>query len=219
MDMEALIEAVNQASSSIFPLLGNVLLALILLLIGFLVARGLALLTTLVLKAVQLDKGAKQIGFNSLLETGNVKISASELIGELVYWVIVLVVFISVAGAFGLAVEPVVAKIFNYLGLVLLASLILGIGLFFASLIAAVIRVIMLNLGIAGAKTASRFIYYIVVIFTFLAVLAELGLNPELFIQQMGVFVGAVGLAAAIAFGLGCKDMAADFLHNLFKGK
>ncbi|MBU1027116.1 MAG: hypothetical protein KKA31_05230 [Candidatus Margulisbacteria bacterium] len=217
--MEALIEAVNQASSSIFPLLGNVLLALILLLIGFLVARGLALLTTLVLKAVQLDKGAKQIGFNSLLETGNVKISASELIGELVYWVIVLVVFISVAGAFGLAVEPVVAKIFNYLGLVLLASLILGIGLFFASLIAAVIRVIMLNLGIAGAKTASRFIYYIVVIFTFLAVLAELGLNPELFIQQMGVFVGAVGLAAAIAFGLGCKDMAADFLHNLFKGK
>jgi hypothetical protein len=31
--------------------------------------------------------------------------------------------------------------------------------------------------------------------------------------------VGAVGLGAAIAFGLGCKDMASDFLFNLFKGK
>ncbi len=217
--MEALIEAVNQASSNIFPLLGNFLLALILLLIGFLVARGLALLTTLVLKTIQLDKGAKQVGFNSLLEKGNIKASASDLAGELVYWVIVLVVFISVAGVFGLAVEPVVAKIINYLGLVLLASLVLGIGLFFASLVSAVVKLIMLNLGVAGAKTASRLIYYIVVIFTFLAVLAELGLTTELFLPHIGVFVGAVGLAAAIAFGLGCKDMAADFLHNLFKGK
>jgi hypothetical protein len=28
-----------------------------------------------------------------------------------------------------------------------------------------------------------------------------------------------VGLAFAIAFGLGCKDIAADFVTGLFKGK
>jgi hypothetical protein len=105
------------------------------------------------------------------------------------------------------------------MGVVFLAALILGVGVFLAGLIAALVRLVMANLGVEGAVTVSRVIYYIVIIFTFLAALAELGISPEVFAPQIGVIIGAFGLAAAIAFGLGCKDMAADFLHNLFKGK
>ena len=86
-------------------------------------------------------------------------------------------------------------------------------------LISGIVRIVMANFGVEGSKTASRFIYYIVIVFTVLAVLAELGLAPDAFTPHIGVIIGAFGLAAAIAFGLGCKDMAADFLTNLFKGK
>jgi hypothetical protein len=217
--MDALLSSFDSAWSQISPLVLNLILALFLLLVGVLIARGLGYLTTLVLKTIQLDKGAKQIGFDALLDKGGLKKSISELLGDMVYWVLVLVVVIGVLRGVGLAVEPVLTKIFSYVGIIFLAALILGIGLFLASLISGIVRVILVNLGLEGAKITSRVVYYIVIVFAFLTALAELGLQSEAFVPHLGVIIGAPALAAAIAFGLGCKDMAADFLHNLFKGK
>ena len=124
-----------------------------------------------------------------------------------------------VLGAFGLPVEVALGKIFSYVGVVFLAALVLGVGVFLAGLISTIVRVIMANLGLEGARTVSRVIYYIVIVFIFLAALAELGFDPNSLTPHIGVILGMPALAAAIAFGLGCKDMAADFLHNLFKGK
>ncbi|MFC1637597.1 hypothetical protein ACFL1W_01110 [Candidatus Margulisiibacteriota bacterium] len=219
MNVEALVSSLQQASSGILAPVANLILALILLLVGLLVARGLGYLVSFVLKVIQLDKGAKQIGFNTLLDKGGVKKGASELLGELVYWVVVFIVVIAVAGVFGLAVQPVLAGIVAYMGIVLLASLILGVGVFLAGLVSGIIRVIMANLGMEGSKIVPRVIYYIVIIFTFLVALAELGLDLGSLAPHIGIILGMPALAAAIAFGLGSKDMAADFLSNLFKGK
>lgn len=219
MNIDGLFGSLGSSWSNILPMLINLLAALLLLLIGLLVARGLGTLTTMVLKTLKLDNLSQQIGFNSLLEKGNVKKSASDLLGDLIYWFVAFVVVVGVAGVFGLPVETALLKVFAYMGIVFLASLILGIGLFLAGLVSGIVRFVMANFGIEGSATASRLIYYIVIIFAFLAALSELGISTDVFIPQIGVIIGAFGLAAAIAFGLGCKDMAADFLHNLFKGK
>ena len=46
-----------------------------------------------------------------------------------------------------------------------------------------------------------------------------LGISAAIIVASFSVIVGAVGLAFAIAFGLGCKDIAGDFVAGLFKGK
>ncbi len=217
--MVNILNSLNSAWSTISPLIINLISALFLLLIGLLIARLLAYLVALFFRTIQLDKGSKQIGFDAILERGAIKKRASELLGDLVYWVAAFVVVIGVLGVYGVPVEPALAKVFGYMGVVFLAALILGIGIFLANLISGIVRVVMANFGLEGARTASRIIYYIVIIFAFLAALTELGIAPDIFVPHLGVIVGAPALAAAIAFGLGCKDMAADFLHNLFKGK
>lgn len=218
MNIESLLASLRDATNVVLTPALNLIFALLLLLVGLLAARGLSFLTAFLFKVVQLDKAVKQTGFNSLVEKGGIKKSASELLGDLVYWIVVLIVVIAVGSMFGLAAEPVLARVFNYVGIVFLASLILGLGIFLAGLVSAIVRLIMINLGLEGARTASRIIYYIVIIFTFLFALAELGFKPD-WTPHIGVILGAPALAAAIAFGLGCKDMAADFLANLFKGK
>ncbi len=217
--MSDLISSLSLSSSSILPLAVNLVLALFLLLAGLLIARGLGYLTVIVLKSAKLDNGTEQIGLNSLLEKGDIKKSVSELAGDLVYWLVSFIIVIGVISMFGLPVEAALTKMFAYMGIVFLAALIIGVGIFLANLVSGIVKLIMANLGIEGARTASRIIYYIVITFTFLAALGALGISSEVFIPQIGVIIGAFGLAAAIAFGLGCKDMAADFLHNLFKGK
>jgi small-conductance mechanosensitive channel len=219
MDPVLVKSSLDLAWFQISPLVTNLLMALLLILVGCLVAKGLGMLTTLVFTTLQLDKGAEKVSLHKLLEKGEVKRSVSELLGDMVYWLTVFVVIAGIAGIFGLAVEPMLSRVFTYMGAVLLAAILLGLGLFLATLISGIVRLVTVNLGLQGAKTASRLMYYIVIIFTFITVLAELGINPEVFVPQIGVIIGAFGLAAAIAFGLGCKDMAADFLSNLFRGK
>lgn len=218
MDIVSLSNALVSSWLSISPLVLKLLIALFLLLVGLLIARGLEKVVVLVLKAAQLDKASGQIGFNDLLKRGNIKDNASELVGSLVYWVVVLIVVITIAGTMGLPVKATLTKVFAYTGVVFLAAFILGVGVFLAGLVSGIIRIIMANLGLEGSKLVPRIIYYVVIIFSFLAALAELGFSPN-WTPHIGIILGMPALAAAIAFGLGCKDMAADFLSNLFKGK
>lgn len=217
--MDSIISSFNLAWLRVSPLYCTLLSALLFIFVGFLIAKAVEISLIYVLKAVSLDKWAKQAKINELFERADIRKPVSELLGALLYWLIIFTTVIGMAQIFSLPIEPAISSFFAYLGIVLAVAMILGIGLFFASLFSGIVKVIAVNIGIEGGKTLSRFIYYIVVIVAFLVALGHLGVSTDFFIPQIGVIIGAFGLAAAIAFGLGCKDMAADFLHNLFKGK
>lgn len=214
-----LIAPLNATWLTVSPLLFKLLSALTVLFIGYLIAKGIGWVVTYVLKLIKVDLGAKKIGLAAFIEKGDVKKSAADLAGDLVYWLVILVTVIGVAKLLGISVKPTLVMLFAFVSQVFLVAVTLGAGLFLASLMAGIVKVLAVNFGIEGAKTFARTIYYLVVIFAFLAALAQLGIKTELIAAKLDVILGAVGLAAAIAFGLGCKDMAADFLHNLFKGK
>jgi hypothetical protein len=201
------------------PLVLKLLAALVIFFLGYLIAKGLGWLAATCLKALMVDVAAKKIGLAAFIEKGDIKKSASDLVGELIYWIVIFVTIIGVAKVLGIPVKAALVMIFTFIGKVFLVAVIMGAGLFLASLTAGIVKVMAVNFGIDGAKTFARTIYYIVVIFALLAVLSELGIKTALIASKLDVILGALGLAAAIAFGLGCKDMAADSLHNLFKGK
>jgi len=219
MNIEAVMSSFLFSWSHLAPVILKIIVGLTLLLIGYLIAKAIGWAVAAGLKLVQLDKGLKQIGFNSLLERGEIKKNPADLVGDGFYWVILFITVIGISRTIGLPIEPALARIFRYLGVALLTAIILGVGLFFASVVASLVKLVALNSGIEGAKSLSRVIYYLVIILIFVAALSQIGISAKLFVLKFDVIIGAVGLAAAIAFGLGCKDMAADFLHNLFKGK
>ncbi len=209
----------NLTTASVSPLILKLVSALVVLFIGYLIAKGIGFVVTYLLKLVKLDVASKKIGLAAFIEKGDVKRTASDLIGDLFYWIIIFTAVVFAAKALGASVKPVLLILSAFVGTVFVVAVILGTGLFLASLLSAVVKMLAVNFGIEGARTFSRFIYYIIVIFAFLLALSHLGIKTELIAAKLDVIIGAIGLAAAIAFGLGCKDMAADFLHNLFKGK
>jgi small-conductance mechanosensitive channel len=85
--------------------------------------------------------------------------------------------------------------------------------------IAGLVVVIANNVGLSNSRTLAKIAQYGVNIFGFLKALEILGISAAIIVASFSVIVGAVGLAFAIAFGLGCKDIAADFVTGLFKGK
>jgi len=219
MRIEDISPALTASFFQIFPIAAKIIVVLALFLLGYLVAKALGWLVAVFARLIQVDLLSQKSGLDALLEKADIKKTTSELIGNLIYWIVVFVFFIAVLGYFHLPVQAILVKVFSYMGIVFLAAFILALGVFLAGLIAGLVKVVMATLGMDGAKSVSRIVYYIVIIFSFLLALAELGIPTAVFVPQIGVIIGAIGLAAAIAFGLGCKDMAADFLYNLFRGK
>ena len=219
MTLESFWASIILVSSKISIPLSSFLLALILLLIGLVLARFLKNIIGLGLKAVQFDGYLEKINFNKLLEKAEIKKTGSDLLSELVYWLVIFVVVMGLAAQASIPVEAALERIISFTGIVILAAITLSLGTFLAILVSNIIYFISVNLGLAGAKTISRVIQYAAVIFAFLLALEQLGIGPALLVPSIGVIIGAVGLAVAIAFGLGCKDIMADFVSNLIRGK
>jgi small-conductance mechanosensitive channel len=99
------------------------------------------------------------------------------------------------------------------------AVFVLALALFLSVVIAGLVVVIANNVGLSNAKTLAKIAQYSINTVGFLKALEILGISSAIIVASFSVIVGAVGLAFAIAFGLGCKDIAADFLAGIFKGK
>jgi len=226
MNIQVLALAIWEAVSSILidkilPLLGGLILVLILLLVGWLIAKGLQWVVVYVLKAIKLDLGSQKIGFTPLLVKGEIKRAPSDLLGDLVYWIVIFLTLISIASALGLgSAEMILDGLLSYIPPALSAALALGIGMFIAVVIYSIVLIIASNIGLSYSKTLAKIIQYAVIIFAFIVALGYLQVDIGGFLKaQAGVTVAGLAIAAGVAFGLGCKDMAGDFVTNLFKGK
>ncbi|OGL03941.1 MAG: hypothetical protein A3I03_01410 [Candidatus Rokubacteria bacterium RIFCSPLOWO2_02_FULL_68_19] len=89
---------------------------------------------------------------------------------------------------------------------------VLILGLFFANFLAGVIRTAAANAGLREAEVLASVARYGLIVFTGAVTLHELGVGAQLVHSAFIIVFGAVALALALAFGLGCKDLARDWV-------
>jgi len=220
MSLQAILNSVLDVANTISPLLINLTISLVLLLVAVLVAKGLQIVVVYVLKAILLDKGLSSVGFTPFLTKGEIKKAPSDLLGDLVYWICIFIAVTAIAMVYGPAnSKDLLNMILAYSVSVIAAVFIMAISVFLSVVIAGIVTVIANNVGLSNTKTLAKIAQYGVNIFGFLKALEILGISSAIIVASFSVIVGAVGLAFAIAFGLGCKDIAADFVTGLFKGK
>jgi hypothetical protein len=220
MSIQALLTSINDVTMAIIPLLGNLLISLLLILVILLISKGLQMLVTAICKSVLIDKGLNSLGFNQYLTKGEIKRTPSELIGDLAYWLVLFILITSVILVYGPAnSKELLTVILGYSSSVFAAIFILALSIFLSVVISGIVIMIGNNVGLSNTKTLAKVAQYGIVVFGFLKALEIFGISSAIIVASFSVIVGAVGLAFAIAFGLGCKDIAGDFVVNLFKGK
>ena len=201
---------VNQLMAFVPMLLG----ALLILLIGWLIAKAIEGVVVKVLKTIALDKLADQIQFSSVLAKGGIKNKLSELIGVIIYWLVMLAVGMVGFNALQLTVAAeLFQSIVVFLPNVIAAVFILIVGVFAAAFLATTVRTTASNAGIYQSQLLAQAVQAIVVIFAMVAALQQLQIQfvGEVFL----IILGGVSLGTALAFGLGCKDLAGRWVNNL----
>lgn len=196
--------------------------AIVIFVIGWLVAKLIKAVVVKVLKVLKLDSIAEQLKISDFLSKGGIKYTLSEIIGVVIYWIFLLGVLISSLNVLELTgVSGLLDRLLFYVPNVIGAMIILIVGIFVATFVASVARTAAVNAGLSQAEMLGKLIQAVVVIFTIIIVLDELRVGAVL-ISAMNIILASIGLAVALAFGLGCKEIAAKYVSELidkFKSK
>ncbi len=202
--------AANQLMTYVPVILG----VLLILFLGSIIAKLLEELIVRLLKILTLDKIADQIQLSTILSRGGIRRRLSELIGAIVYWIVMLAFVMTALNALNLTVAAeLFQKIVSFMPNVIAAVFILIVGVFTAAFLATTVRTAASNAGILQAHLLGQAVQTVMVVFTIVAALQQLQIQfvGEVFL----IILAGISLGSAIAFGLGCKDLAGRWVNDL----
>ena len=189
--------------------------AFLFLLAGLFFARILRTVAERMLERTRIDEALGKVGITELLTRLGLGRSPSFVISFLVYWFVLLAFFVSAANALDLTiVSQVLERFLLFLPSMVAALLILFGGLVFASFLAGVVTSAATANSIRGGEILGKAAYVFTVGFAVLTAAQQLGLQVLLLSSSFQIILAAVGLAFALAFGLGGKSIAEEILRE-----
>lgn len=198
-----------QAVATVGAYLPTVLSAVILIILGLILAPIIGGLAAKLINFFKVDKVAEEAGIKEVLGSFG-DISIAKLIGKLVKWFVVFIFLIMAADTLNLnQVDSLLADIARYIPRVIVAVVIMTAGLLGGSFVGSFVEKATDDTG--HAKFLGKIGKVSIVIFAVVAALVELGIAPEL-LQIL--FTGIV-IALALAFGLGGRKKAEEILEKL----
>jgi hypothetical protein len=217
-----MIAAVNVSDSlqkgfdSFFNFLPNLLAFLVILIVGFLIAKLVQGVITKVLQKLGLDKQLHDSQAGEYVERVSPGASPSKGIAKVVFYLIFLFVLTAAIGALKIpAVTAFMNQVMAYLPNVIAAILIFVIAAAVAG--AAGAAVVKLMGDTPTGKLVASIVPTLILVIAIFMVLNQLQIAQEIVTITFGVLLGSVGLGMALAFGLGGRAVAADMLDTAYR--
>ena len=197
--------------------LPQIVVALIILLAGWIIGGVLKSVVISVFKTLKIDAALDAAGVDHLTEKAGYKLNSGRFVGALVKWFVIIVFFVAALDILNLdQVTSFLSQIvLGYLPLVIVSVLILFGGFILASFVEKLVVAGGRATNFASSTLLSKFAYYAIIIFTVLAALNQLQIAPELVQMLFGGLVFGLSLAFGLAFGLGGREEAARYLRGM----
>jgi hypothetical protein len=209
-------DPVREMLTKIMAYLPVLLGALVILIVGWLVAKAIKQLVEWLLTTVRFDVLADKSGITEVLRKGNLNTTASQVVSGLVYWLIMIMVLVIVVNALGLPkASDILTSLFAYVPKVIGALFVLVVAMFLANFVSGIVRTAAGNANLPRPEMFAGISRWAIIIFAGTISLGELGIATLLVTTTFNIILGGVCLALALAFGLGGKDAAAKYIEEL----
>jgi len=217
-DVKAHIEFTwSDAYNNFLSALPDVLVALSVLLVGYLIAAFVRKLGFNLFKKLKFDCAAERIHLDKKLIAIGIKQTPSTLLAGLFFWLIMLFTLITAADYAGLkGFVDTLTTIAMYIPNVMAALIILVVGLFIAHFIRNGVQGLLKNLIPAAAKLVASFVYGLLVVVIVLTVLEQLAFDTQLIQMLILIAFGSFALAIAIAMGIGSAPQLKKILSGYY---
>lgn len=194
----------------------KLLAVLVILVFGWLCAKAARYGVRRILELTHFDNIAEKSGLEAFLKHGDMDLTLSGIIGQVVYWLIILLFVITGANALGLnEVALMLNSLANFMPKIIIAILILIFGTLLARFVNRLVFAWLHGIQFDGAMAISTSAEYMIQIFALFVALEHLDIGTQLLTALFVIVFGAISLSLSIAFGLGGKDWAAKIISDL----
>ncbi len=170
-------------------------------------------------RAIKLDKFSERSGMVEMLKKGGVEESISHILARLISWLTIISFFILSLRSLNVPVlERILERFILYLPNVFVATVILFFGYMLSNFLGRTALITAVNAGLNLAGLLGRFVKLTIFLLAGTMALEQLGIGRETIIISFAIIFGGLVLALALAFGLGGKDIAKEYLEKKIKG-
>ena len=202
----------------IVSFLPNILVMFLVVLIGVVLSSIVRFIFFWLLGLIKFDDMAEKWGVPQALAKGGVRSDPSRIVSSVAYWGVLL--FFFMMGFVALDVIPInnlISDLLSYLPSIIAAALIVFFGFIIGDFIERAVLVAAGNAGISQADLIGKVVKLFIVVMTISMALDQLGIARGIIIAAFSISFGGIVFAVALAFGLGAKDMAREFLEKRLK--
>src|SRR5829696_8444450 len=208
---ETLVQPLQNALSTFLSYLPQLVGAIVILIIGYIVAKVLQAVVGRVLQAIGFDGWMEKGGIKQFFDRAETNQTPHSILGQLVFWFVFIIALTMAADALGIPqVSAILGQLIAYIPSIIAAILILILAALLANFVSGIVR------GATGSGLLASVAQYAIIVYAVFAAITELGIAVELTAPTFLIVLGAVALAAAIAFGLGGREVAQDILHKAY---
>ncbi len=214
----AFITPLKEFLKQVGAFLPHLLAMVVILALGIFMAWVIKSLVFRLLKTVKFDQFCGRTGFSQAMGRGGITETPSHLVSRVTYWSITLIFLILGLGVLNLKpVDEFVARTISYLPHLVVAFVILIVGFLLGNFFGRATLIAAVNAQITQARFLARGVRLAVILFALAMAFEQMGIATAIIVAAFSIAFGGVVFALAIAFGLGAKDAAKDFIESLLK--
>ena len=215
---DAVMVSATEALQNFLGFLPALVGAILILVLGWIVAGLLAGLVERVLKTVGFERAANTTGISSFIQRSGSSWTASAIVAEIVKWFVRLIAIQAAASVLGLnQISQIINAILLWLPNLVVAIAIIVIGALIARFVSGLVRGTTGQMGFNNSELLGSVAYYAIVVFAVIAAVDQLGIAETVVNTLLVGLVATFVLAAGLAFGLGGQQTAARITEGWYE--
>ncbi|MEH1008269.1 hypothetical protein VDP25_11030 [Winogradskyella sp. ECml5-4] len=203
--------------TKIFP---NIIGALIVLIIGWIVTKLIVKLIKKVLKLAKINKLDDKLNEIEILEGKKLNFDTVKIVSSFVKWLMYIVLLITASDIMGLEIiSNQVSALLAYLPQLFAALVIFILGLLFANFVKNGLKSLFESMDLSGGKMISNVVFFLLLTFISITALNQAGIDTYIITNNINMIIAAFLIAFAIAVGLGARDVVGKLLNTFYARK
>jgi hypothetical protein len=213
--IDMLVDATREFFHQTAAFLPKLLLAMLVVVVGWLLAMGVRFALERALRAINFNVLTERAGTDNFLKQAGLRGDTTTLFGLAAFWLVIVAALIIAFNGMGLTYLPdLLGRVVLFAPKLLIAMLIMVFGSYCARFVGDAVQNYCLDAHIADADVLGRLVRYAIMLFVVMIALSQVEVGGDIVQRTFLIILAGLMLAIALAFGLGGKDWAASMLQR-----
>jgi small-conductance mechanosensitive channel len=217
MDVQIIVDTLLEIYYNFVRAIPGFVTGVAVLLVGLLVSWVLRKVIVFLLRRLRFDEAVDRVGVTGVLRGIGLAKSLAEIIGQIVFWYVLLFFLISALRSMGLAdLAEMIVLLLKYVPRAIGAVIMIILGGMGAKFTGDMVGNVALGAGMTFGRSLGRLIQYVISILVIVLAVGMLGIDTAILVSSITILIAAGGLALALAFGLGARSVVRHVVASYY---